>query len=509
MKKQFAIFWGQKAFSLVEANNLKITSSSFIPFDTPVESYKSQDIPESLRLTSLVQTAIRKQGISLKKVNLSLPTDDLIFRSFVIPWMLPDEVKNVVDFEATKYIPISLSDLSYAYHAISFTENNQKNIRILFVGIRRDILDRYIGILTHSTDLLPEHIEPAPVSITRLLERKGFVQKQGTVAIIGIGQISGEIIIVHNGIVHFVRRFAIPDFSSSDPSAINIQLFNDVRVSLNFYSRQFPPGKIDKIVVVTLRNLPNFSKDITSEFGTPATFLPATKILDIDNIPDMGLLYAYGAALIDKAYSTKDFDVSPHAEKIRKEGKLPSDDIKKYKTTASIFAVCFLAALLTVFVSNRMIISYNETLNNLRTQQASYDGTPTETIGEYKKERENKLQKYKSIRLESDIPYYLIKIPELLPPGVWLTAIDIKYQDQGPTQDMTQNSSPIFKRAITLSGYVYHENTNEQFRMINNLLTILKNDKHFVQNFTNFSRVSATQQMINQFPVTAFTIVCN
>jgi len=181
--KQFGIYWGQSSFCLAESGKKQLLNASFIPFDTPLDTDESQDAPEGLKYSTLIQKAMGQKGITSKRVNLSLPSQDLIFRSFTIPWMQPDEIKSVVDFEATKYIPVSLEDLSYSYHPVTYVDNGEKNIRVLFVAIRKDILERYTGILSH-TGLQVDHIEPSSVSINRVLQKLGHASSQKSYAII-------------------------------------------------------------------------------------------------------------------------------------------------------------------------------------------------------------------------------------------------------------------------------------------------------------------------------------
>ena len=119
-KKNLGIFWGQDSFSLVEVATGQSDKIIYMPFDTPVDDEQSQDIPESIKLAALIKKAVKDNNLSSKSVDLSIPIQDLIFRSFIIPWMKPEEMKNVIDFEATKYIPIRIENLSFIFQTISF-----------------------------------------------------------------------------------------------------------------------------------------------------------------------------------------------------------------------------------------------------------------------------------------------------------------------------------------------------------------------------------------------------
>jgi hypothetical protein len=255
--KQLGLYWGHDSFCFVETGGGNVLHSVSIPFDTPLGPDQPRDLPEGIRYAALIQKAIHEHEILSKKVNLSVPAKDLIFRSFVIPWMDPQDIKNVVDFEVTKYIPIKLDDLTFTYHPVNITANNQKNIRILFVAIRKDILGRYTGILEH-TGLQVQNIEPAPVSLIRVLQRQGHIVPKQCQAIVEAGQEGGKIVILDREVVQFVREFQLSE--DLPDTSINTKLLNDLRVSLNFYIRQNPEGKVRKIITLSSFDLRELSQ---------------------------------------------------------------------------------------------------------------------------------------------------------------------------------------------------------------------------------------------------------
>ena len=502
--KQLGIFWGEKGFSLVQTNKGQIAAFAQIPFDLQLEGETSKDVPEGLRLTALLQQAMRKHNIAATSVVLSLPVKDLIFRSFTIPWMKPEEVKNVVDFEATKYIPIKLEQLSYTYHSIPFSENNQKNLRIIFVAARKNILERYTGILEH-TQLPVLHVEPASVSLIRTLKKQGQMSPGRTTAIVVIKDNGGDIIIVEDDVVNFVREFQTT-VNASNASAMSAKLFNDIRVSLNFYTRQNPQGRVDKIIVIANSNLENLWPDLSKELNTPVHSLLATKIMKVEQVSDLGLLIAYGAALRDKGISSKDFELSDRARKMQRIGEQTKVRFKQYQVTASVLAGCAAVAYLTVMLSNNMAMGHRKRLAELKQKQMTFDSSKADDILAKKSETFSKLTSYKDIRLTSDVAYYLAKIPDMLPQGAWLKNLQLQYFTKSETDNQITRS--ISKISVTMEGYVYKENANEQFRLVNSLVAKFKDDKEFTKEFNDIDLATVRQDSLNNFTVTYFKITC-
>ena len=162
--------------------------------------------------------------------------------------MQPAEVKNVVDFEVTKYIPISLEDLVYTFHAVPFTENEQKNLRILFVAVRKNVLEKQINILQQA-GLEVENIEPASVSLARLLQKNGQIPHNDCTAILEFEKDGGQIVIVEKILFSLSGNLTRLSATAGRRST---KLFNELRVrSLSSAERQ---SQINRIVVLSAMN---------------------------------------------------------------------------------------------------------------------------------------------------------------------------------------------------------------------------------------------------------------
>ena len=85
------LFWGAEALFFTENKNSTISNSFNIPFK---HKQLEDNIPEinsetgSLELVSLIQHALNQNNIRANSINLSLPTKDIIFRSFVSSYSL-------------------------------------------------------------------------------------------------------------------------------------------------------------------------------------------------------------------------------------------------------------------------------------------------------------------------------------------------------------------------------------------------------------------------------------
>jgi len=108
-KKQLGGYCGRKFLHLVESDSTKVSQIFSIPLTSEGGSSLKSDtsIREDLPLVSRIQSALREHHITPTTINISIPSTDIMFRTFVIPWMTPHEVKSVVEFEIKQVSPFS------------------------------------------------------------------------------------------------------------------------------------------------------------------------------------------------------------------------------------------------------------------------------------------------------------------------------------------------------------------------------------------------------------------
>ncbi len=503
-KSQLGVYWGKEAFCIAESLKGQPDKVAYVRFDTAIPGDQGQKIPDTLRLTALLQQILREKKILSKKANLTLSAKDVIYRSFVIPFMQPGEVKNVVDFEATKYIPIKLEDLVYTYHAIPFTEGDQKNLRILFVAARKTVLERYTNILQQA-GLETEFIEPASVSLVRFLQKQGHIPRQHATGIIEIESEGGRITVTDKDVIQFVREFQSSIEGGGTP-AENTKFFNDIRVSFNFYQRQNPQGKLDRITLLAEKDLSALSAGLTQDFKIPASALTIQKIIKGTPTGDLGLLSACGAALREKAVSSKNFDltVKSRSNQLQEPGGVFANwnlKVLGFSLGLSIAAVYGMTVLTT-----HLTKSVKDKSAELKKELGIYESSTQEQITQLRDGVLSKTNQYKDARIKSDITFFLKKVPHLLPKGTWLNNLSVEYYEGA--ENTANGLHRVSKVSIGMEGYAYLPNSNERIRLVNNLINKIKKDPDFVKLFENIVLTNVKNDTFNNYPVTYFRITC-
>lgn len=517
MKKILGVFWGTSSFSAVEITNpksYKVFSSNYdseAPADTPPD----KTVSEEIKKTALLQKNLRDLKISTTDVHLSLPSKDIIFRSFTIPWMSPSEIKSVVDFESRKYIPFKLSELTYTFHPIVLGKQ-EKSIRILLTAIKTEILDGYCKILENS-GLQIKGIEPSPVSLLRVLISKKLLPRSQRIVIVQADSKEGKIIIVDQGIPLFIRDFQLASMGGeSDSTAqtqdlFNVRLFNEIKISLDYYARQNPQEKVNAILTLLSQENKDLVQLLGKEFGLPVTSLDLQTILNNpQSPPTFDVLSAYGIGLKGFVVLPATFDL-PRKMAVAAKAISPLEKIildLDYPVLLQVAALGVVMIFLTLFLSTQPVNEQKKILANLSRQQIGFEKMNKTDIEGKKKEAVDKLAAYKAVRVKSNILFLLSSLPSFLPDGSWLTNLTIAPVTESPNSAY-KSDNKLFGAQVRLDmeGRVFLNDSYQQMHTVQKIVEKLKQDKDFATFFKDISS-NAIASTIEKYSVTQFKVNC-
>ncbi len=521
-KKQFGAFWGGDKIYFVESVN--VTPKKF--FSLPIKPRAVSPIKEnnslssdSMDLTYSIQESLRQHNIGSMTINLALPTKDIIFRSFVIPWMQSAEVRAAVDFEAGKYIPFALKDLAYAFHSIMFNDKGTRRLRIVFVAIRKDTLDGYSNVLDQAG--IPVNVvEPAALSLIRFLSFKNLLPPNQTIAIIEKAEDVGRIVIVDQGIPHFIRDFQLKpianDPEANEPRALMGRLINEIRISLDYFNRQNTLLKVNQALLLSNITSDDVQARLEEELTMPVTTLQASAVVGNDNIDDIGFLSSVGISLCENIPSPVSFNLSQKTEKKNiKLANIKAPDMSFYKMTFIVAAVCVAIIVGVGTLLKDFSKGGQQTLAQQKKDLGVKDGLTLDLLKQQIVNNNSKLEGFKNVRAVSDASLFLSTTPQLLPDGVWIKTMEIVYsanaQAKNKADEETQDSRSLltsFSPIINITGYVYLEDKNEQFRLVNKLLKNFKENENFKFFFKTIDMEVIRADKINDYQVTFFKLKC-
>ncbi|MFA5088331.1 MAG: pilus assembly protein PilM [Candidatus Omnitrophota bacterium] len=503
--QQLGIFWSRNTFHFVETERNTITKLFSSPFQLlyDITSSAQKETPEALNLVSIIQKALRDQQITSSEVNFALPAQDIIFRTFIIPWMQSSEVKGVVEFEVSKYIPFKLDDLSYAYDTIPITDNRRKKMRVLFVAIRKTVIENYCRILERA-GLQVNIVEPSFMSLIRALIFKKLLPGNKTVAVIEADHLSGRIIIVEKNVPQFVREFqlSLPKTQGTQtPDSLQARLFNEIRISLDYYRRQAAHSNVEKIFVLENESHVNFDRNLEEYISIPTTLLNVNSMLNTSRNTDSGALSAFGVCLRDTVAKNVNFDLS-YKETAGEKIEGAAGARTNYTEVAITAFVCLCIIFFVFKFKGNQKVSFQKQIKSLTEKIGRYEFTTAEMLHQQTQEINNKLNGYKEIPAATPVSTFLALVPKELPEGVWLNSFAVKC----PLVRMPEGSRQ--KIDLNFNGYSYSADANQQVLLINTFVQNLRTNQVLSGFFKNIELVSVSRQNLQGYPVTAFLINC-
>jgi len=515
---QLGVFWTERhlCFAQTVGTDLKKVLHVSIGEEAR-ETVKDGPLSQGgMELAFDLQNIVRKENIAASTINLSLSAKEIIFRSFVIPWMQKHEVKSVVEFEASKYIPFSLEELSFSYHPIDIVEDKVRRIRIIFVAIKKEILENYVGILEEAS-LRVNVIEPAASSLIRALSFKNLIPKDRTIALIEKDD-TGRIIIIDKEIPQFVREFHLSESSDDqieeDPGSIIKKLTREVRISLDYFNRKNEQLMVEKIFLVTASDEKELSQNLEENLDLQITAINSQSVLDEMTHGEIGFLNAYGASIIPSVDSNPYFNHPIKKSKTVKSSASISRKPINYKSIIKTALVCFPLIASSIIASAFLTQQSKQELSVLNEKLGPFQDADVAMIEQQELGLKSKLTYFKKTRMQSDTALFLVLIPDLLPTGIWIKNLDITYDDSEAftvADDSSANKKPKTgitpNLVITLDGYAYSENKNEQFRLVNRLLKNLKNSKELAGFFQDIDLETTRAQKLDEHSVTSFKIL--
>ena len=524
--KQLGVFWGKNNLFFVVTVSGEPTETFSVPLprDAGVGSIEAGPFsPMGMEIISLVQNTLRQNKIASGNVNVSLPARDIIFRSFIIPWMRPNEVKGVVDFEASKYVPFALDELSYSFYPMTVIDGNLRRIRIIFVAIKKTVMESYRQILEQA-GLRVNIAEPATLSVIRTMASKELLPKEETIALIEMGEETGNIIIVDHHLPQFVREFQLripgPAQENPDPLALTTRMMNEVRISLNYFNRQEERFKVQKVVLFAAHDPADIIRRLESDLHMTAVFITTDSILANVSLPDVNLLKAYGAALYPSINLPADLNLSEARTKTIGPTPAPVKMTVNYKTMIVTGLLCAPIIFCSFFVTNFMIKKQEARVAALGLELKSSKEISVQKLRLENEALTKKLNYFKNIQTGGDIAPFLATIPKLLPDGVWIEQLDIVYPDifspekekAKTTGALPPNRDPARqagdKPAVDIQGYAYSSDPNDQFKLVNALLENFRANKELSAIFDRMDFETIQARNFGKYPVTFFYLKC-
>ena len=152
------------------------------------------------KVSEMIVDLKKEAGATAKRAVIGIPVRYSFITVVEMPELTDEQLKEAVQFEARRYIPIPLQDVVLDWWPIP-KKNDKRGATVLLAAVQRDIVEKYKRIVTVA-QLESAGFEIEAFPPTRLLGSRG----RGAVMTIDIGALSTKISIVVDGIIHSVHH---------------------------------------------------------------------------------------------------------------------------------------------------------------------------------------------------------------------------------------------------------------------------------------------------------------
>lgn len=496
--------WGEEKLTLVEFGKnspLKVITAPLAPRGN-VSQFTS-NLSEEIQITGMVQSMMKDNRIASKSIYVSLSMKEIILRTFVIPFVKPEDVSNAVKFEARKYLPMDIQEVDFVFHVVPVTENKIKRLQIILFATRKETMARYHRIFKQVNTSVA-YCEPWVVSLTKVLLFKKEINTQNHIAFLSLYKNSGSICFIDEGIPQFIREFSVAaDFSDESSlipvDALRAKIINEVENSLDFYARQFNREKIEQLLVSGEEIGDELFSSLEGELKIKLRKIaPAVTLGASGQSNDMDALCAMGACVAPSTTPLAEFNfIQQEVSKSKLETELVRA-YKQYKEILVVLGLCVMALGGIFLLLQAQLKATQLQYNQMSSSLAAFANTSINDIQSQTQDSTDKLAAYKNIRTKSNMVLMVLKIASHLPRGAMLTGLKIEYLGDPGSEHIS----------IDIDGTVSVDDPNVQIAMINQIFLDFKNDKELAALVPNVKLISLKRTDINNKPITSFTIHC-
>lgn len=448
----------------------------------------------------VIQTILPKLGITAARSFIAVPAESTVIRYFQMPAIPSHERKMAITFEAKKYLPFKLEELITDYEIV-LSRSDPSLMRVMFFGIKRSSIGMYLSLFP-SAGITPLCLEPAPLSLMRLLRHNQQTDPNQVAAILHIEHDSATISLARDDLLYLSRNVSILPAGETTPAGqegapdLLEALVNETRVSIDYYRRRFlgePP--IQKVIVFGQELDSKRIAELSGALDLPViSGNPFSKIAGAATIPP-GLAVAAGLALRGLERKTREVNLLPPEQRKQNQGLL--------KPTLFEMGIALLLLILWYGISMADLNAQRQQVESLQTGQIHLDqipaGATNEDLRRLRANREKETQFLKTIAEPSVKSSELfIRLSKLLPQESWFQHVVFR--------ESLQINPVSRRRALHLDGSTYTADRDVELQRTNEFLSALRADPLFKAAFSEFSLDSVQRTQFQDEDITEFLI---
>lgn len=503
------IYFGEDKISIVEVIGRKIISHIRIPLNIKVEDKLQAKLPEVAAIIAhqavrAIDEALKANNIRGKNVSLSLSRNEQFIRSFTMPILNKSEIDIGVQFEAKKYVPFKVEDLSFDY--LPRVNKKSSKMDILFTACLKHNLDNTVNLLKEA-GLETVAVEPANLGLLRFLPLTKQFDPKLSCALVAVQDEEAEFIIIDKGFPLFSRDLRLiqetdepVSNTAAQEDSLRKRLTAEIRVSLDYYRRQFQGSSIDKILFLSrsLSMQEALVAGLSQDLSIKVERLEVEKDKEIGKLDDLDMLKAYALTLRGKVGLPLWLDLAKkkYVQPIVEEAAGRRQFAFNVSVLKLPFIIAFGAVGFAYFSPQVELNKFKQELQRLQAEanQALPQNLKALANDGLKTKKNEYNQKIEVIQKLLSSRWYttpaLNALPSAVSKGLWIESVDIARKEEAPS--------------VKIRGLVYLEDPAAEKAAVQGFLRELRDNTAFMQGLGNLEIGQITQREIKGYLVTVF-----
>lgn len=178
------------------------------PVILPLKKAVSKDcvIIDPSKAAENLKNLLKSQGIKSKDAGVVVWGRGVVLRLMKVPVAEKDEVNRIIKQEASKYMVFAGSDLLTDFYTVEeINENGIRQLKILSVAAKREIIDSYVETIKLA-GLNLRCIEASSIAIARAIFLKDTSLLKGAVVLAAVEYDNATIFIFKDGKIHYLHK---------------------------------------------------------------------------------------------------------------------------------------------------------------------------------------------------------------------------------------------------------------------------------------------------------------
>ncbi|MBU1912086.1 MAG: pilus assembly protein PilM [Candidatus Omnitrophica bacterium] len=468
------------------------------PFQPSKASNKIKTKEE--HIIEAIKRVLSENNVKQGNVVTAIPSEEAMVRYFQMPKIPKQERAAAVNFEAKRYIPFRMEDVISDYQVLpSKTAPNAMDV--VFVAVKKNTLEQYLNIF-NAAGLKPIIIESAPFSLMRAFNAAQQVDPKVNTAIVDIDTSSFNINILRSGVPYIIRDIPISDIESEGKSLEPVfeKILAEIKLSFDFYEKQFPSEVIDKIIIYSRLPLENWHEIVGKELQIPVEVGdPLRGIKIASGVVPARAAICFGIAL--RGLAEPFIDINLCKEKLLVYRK--KEFFLRVAFLEASLAV-FLLIVLKVFTIKAMAPLTGELTKTLSERPKVEVNVKSDNISDLEKIK-NEMEARKNIleNLISSRTYLtprLQDIVKIIPKDMWLAEVSFE-------EKIDKKNTTKITRSLNIKGYyIVNDKVGEKDDIVNIFLGKLKESKGISKGMPKADIVSVKKLDMKDKKISSFEI---